>query len=109
MDLTPPTPDEVRQILAGVVDPELHASITDLGMVHGVDVSSDGVVTVDVALTIAGCPLRTQIRQDVEAKVAGLPGVTDVEVRMVEMTAAERSTVMDRARKVAQDRAPETE
>ena len=30
----------------------------------------------EVALTIAGCPLRTQLRADVEARVGSLPGVT---------------------------------
>ena len=29
----PPTPDEVRRMLAGVIDPELRTSIVDLGMV----------------------------------------------------------------------------
>jgi len=108
-DIGPPAPDDVRRILAGVIDPELHASITDLGMVGDVEVDPDGNVTVEIALTIAGCPLRTQIRHDVEAKVEGLPGVRDVRVRMAEMTQEQRSAVMDRARRVAQDRAPDTE
>src|ERR1041384_2410387 len=99
MDLTPPSPDDVRQMLVGVIDPELHASIVDLGMVKDIEVDADGTVRVGIALTIAGCPLRTQIRQDVEAKVAGLPGVADVHVRMVEMSQDERSRVMDRARR----------
>ena len=29
----PPSADHVRSVLAGVLDPELHASIVDLGMV----------------------------------------------------------------------------
>ena len=31
-----PSPDDVRGVLAGVLDPELRASIIDLGMVHDV-------------------------------------------------------------------------
>jgi ATP-binding protein involved in chromosome partitioning len=104
-----PTPEEVWRMLEAVVDPELHASIVDLGMVRDVDVDEDGVVGVEIALTIAGCPLRTQIRQDVVSRVEGLPGVTGVEVRMGEMTAPERSDLMQRARRKAQQRAPETE
>ena len=61
-------------MLAGVIDPELHASIVDLGMVDDVRVDPDGDVIVKVALTTAGCPLRVQISQDVESKVRGLPG-----------------------------------
>ena len=48
----------VRGILAGVRDPELGASIVDLGMLREVEVSPDGDVRVKVALTTAGCPLR---------------------------------------------------
>ncbi|HEX4245419.1 MAG TPA: iron-sulfur cluster assembly protein, partial [Acidimicrobiales bacterium] len=57
----PPTAETVRQALAGVIDPELGASIVDLGMVRAVEVSAAGLVEVEVALTIAGCPLRDQI------------------------------------------------
>src|SRR5690606_28604751 len=63
-----PSPEDVRGMLAGVMDPELNASIVDLGMVEDVRVD-DGVVTVKVALTTAGCPLRHQIKTDVQSKV----------------------------------------
>ncbi|MGH9111226.1 MAG: P-loop NTPase, partial [Acidimicrobiales bacterium] len=52
---------------------------------------------------------RAQIRNDVEARLRGLPGIAGVEVRMGEMTSEERSALMGRARKKAQERAPETE
>jgi ATP-binding protein involved in chromosome partitioning len=104
-----PTPDDVRHVLAGVLDPELRASITDLGMVHDVKVGGDGVVTVKVALTTAACPLRGQIGTDVSSKVAGLPGVTDVKVEYDEMTQEERSALMQRARLAASQAAPPTE
>src|SRR4029450_7154007 len=45
----PPTPGAVRGILGGVIEPELHASITDLGMVDDVTVDPDGSVVVRVA------------------------------------------------------------
>ena len=64
----------MRGILAGVLDPELRASIVDLGMVHDIDGRPDGDVTVKVALTTAACPLRGQIGTDVKSKVAGLAG-----------------------------------
>jgi ATP-binding protein involved in chromosome partitioning len=109
MNAERPTPEEVWRMLEAVTDPELHASIVDLGMVRDVDVDDDGIVGVQIALTIAGCPLRTQIREDVEARIRHLPGVTGVEVRMGEMDASERTAVMQRARQKAQERAPETE
>jgi ATP-binding protein involved in chromosome partitioning len=99
----------VRGILAGVRDPELGASIVDLGMLREVEVSPDGDVRVKVALTTAGCPLRGQIKADVISKVHGLEGVRAVEVEYAEMTQAERSAVMQRARLEASRRAPDTE
>ena len=107
--LPPPSADDVRRILAGVLDPELHASITDLGMVHDVTVGAEGDVTVKVALTTAACPLRGQIGNDVSSKVAGLPGVRAVQVEYDEMTQDERSNVMQRARFQASQQAPPTE
>jgi ATP-binding protein involved in chromosome partitioning len=104
-----PTENDVVSVLRGVVDPELGADIVDLGMVRGVGVDDDGNVQVAVALTIAGCPLRTQIREDVESKVAGLPGVRNVRVEFAEMTSEQRSDVMQRARKKAAEAAPTTE
>jgi ATP-binding protein involved in chromosome partitioning len=108
-DVTLPSADDVRGVLAGVLDPELHASIVDLGMVKDVDVAADGTVRVKVALTTAGCPLRGQIANDVRSKVAGLPGVTAVDVEYGEMTQAERSALMQRARLHASRNAPPTE
>jgi len=105
----PPEPAAVRRMLAGVIDPELHASIVELGMVRDVRVGDGGEVTVKVALTTAGCPLRTQIQSDVESKVRGMPGVTDVRVEYGEMTQDEKSAVMQRARWQARENAPGTE
>jgi ATP-binding protein involved in chromosome partitioning len=98
-------PDEaaVRNALAGVVDPELGADIVDLGMVRDIAVAPDGTVRVAVALTVAGCPLRTQLRDDVTRAVTALPGVTGVAVEMGTMDAAERAALMDRARRRAQE------
>jgi ATP-binding protein involved in chromosome partitioning len=96
-------------MLAGVIDPELHASIIDLGMVDEVGVTDDGHVHVKVALTTAGCPLRGQIKADVESKVRGLPGVTGVSVEYGEMTAEQKTAAMQRARFQARENAEPTE
>ncbi|MGD0320109.1 MAG: Mrp/NBP35 family ATP-binding protein [Acidimicrobiales bacterium] len=94
---------EVHEALAGVIDPELGADIVELGMLREVTVGADGLVEVEVALTVSGCPLRTQLRSDVENRVSSLPGVREVRVRFCEMDAVQRSAVMDRARRKAQE------
>jgi ATP-binding protein involved in chromosome partitioning len=104
-----PTTEEVWRMLEAVIDPELHSSIVELGMVREVAVDEDVLVSVEIALTIASCPLRGQIEGDVESRLRSLPGVTGVEIRTGAMTAPERAALMARARKQAAERAPETE
>jgi ATP-binding protein involved in chromosome partitioning len=104
-----PTHEEVWRMLEAVVDPELHSSIVELGMVREVAVDEEGLVSVEIALTIASCPLRGQIEGDVEGRLRSLPGVTGVEIRTSAMTAEERAGLMARARKQAAERAPETQ
>ncbi len=104
---TPPTPDEVVNLLRGVVDPELGSDIVDLGMVKGA-VVDDGLVTVRIALTTAGCPLRAQIQKDVRSRIGGLPGVGKVKIDWTELTAAEKTATMATARKRAAEKAPAT-
>jgi len=99
--------EEVRNCLRAVVDPELGDTIVDLGMVRDIGVE-DGDVVVDVALTIAACPLRSQIERDVVGHVRSLDWVRNVEVRVVAMDADERAAVMARARWKAREDAPET-
>ncbi|HZI36907.1 MAG TPA: P-loop NTPase, partial [Acidimicrobiia bacterium] len=104
-----PTTEEVWRMLEAVIDPELHSSVVDLGMVRDVSVDEEGLISVEIALTIASCPLRGQIESDVEARLRGLPGATGVEIRTTAMTAPERANLMAKARKQAAERAPETE
>lgn len=99
--------DAVLSALRGVVDPELGGDIVELGMVKGVAVDH-ATATIDVALTIAGCPMRTQIENDVVRKVEALPQIDRVHVRMGEMTQAERTAVMERARWHARENAEPT-
>ncbi len=110
MSTTPPLPTaaDVERALRAVVDPELGGDIVELGMVQGVDVSPAGDVDIKVALTIAACPMRDQIENDVVRKVKAMPGVAGVTVTIVAMTAAQRSEVMGRARFAAREQAAPT-
>ncbi len=98
---------EVEAALARVIDPELGADIVDLGMVQGIEIDRDRV-TVDVALTVAACPLRSQIEQDVVRRVEAIPGVTTVTVRISAMDQEQRSALMSRARRRAREDAEPT-
>lgn len=103
------TPETIRGVLRGVIDPELNVDIVELGMVDRIDVGPTGFVEVVINLTIAGCPLRAQIRNDALARIRSLPGVSDANVSFGELNQAQRSQVMQRARLKASQNAPDTE
>ena len=71
------------------MDPELHKSLIELGMVRHVDIRQDRV-EITLALTTLGCPLKEQIVEDVKRAVGALQGVTTVEVPLAEMTDEEK-------------------
>jgi ATP-binding protein involved in chromosome partitioning len=100
--------DAIQNAMRGVIDPELGDDLVDLGMYQGADIDPDGSVTVHVALTTAGCPLRAQIQRDVKERVLPLPGVTSVHVRTSEMGPEAKKHLMARARKRAQENPPAT-
>ncbi len=95
---SPPSAEQVTQALAGVNDPEIHRPITELGMVKGIDVGADGVVRVDIWLTVAGCPLRDKITKDVTAAVSKLAGVSRVRVELDVMSDEQRKELQGRLR-----------
>jgi len=104
----PPSVDAVTDLLRSVIDPELGTDIVTLGMVPGVEVRPNGEVIVGIKLTIGGCPLRAQIKKDVESRIAVHPGVFDVRIEWSEMNSEERSEVMQKARWKARESAPDT-
>ncbi len=95
---SPPTIEQVTDALSGVSDPEIHRPITELGMVKNVDVSADGVVRVDVWLTVSGCPLRDTITRDVKGAVAKLAGVSTVRVELDVMSEEQRRSLQTKLR-----------
>jgi ATP-binding protein involved in chromosome partitioning len=82
----------VIDVLRPVEDPELHRSIVDLGMVKEVriDLPTVGVL---IALTVAGCPLRSEIQRRVTDAVTALDGITGVDLDFTVMTDEELSAL----------------
>jgi ATP-binding protein involved in chromosome partitioning len=88
----PVTEAQVIDALRPVEDPELHRSIVDLDMVRQVAIDG-GRVDVTVALTIAGCPLRSEITRRVEGAVTELDGVESFNLDFTVMTDDERAAL----------------
>ncbi|MGB1526956.1 MAG: metal-sulfur cluster assembly factor [Miltoncostaeaceae bacterium] len=76
-------PDDIREAMKQVDDPELGINVVDLGLLYGVSMDEGGAVTLDMTLTSMGCPLTDQIIADVRKYVEPLDGVTSVDVNWV--------------------------
>jgi len=102
-----PSIDDIRSLLRAVIDPELGDNIVDLGMTGDITFT-DGLVTIAMKLTIKGCPLRVQIRNDIESRLLAHPAITKVTIDWGEMTPDERTAAMTRARWNAKEQATDT-
>ena len=81
----------VRAALGKVVDPELRRPITEVGMVKAVTIDADAGVHVEVYLTTAACPKKTEIIDKVTAAVTDVPGTGAVKVTLDVMNDEQRA------------------
>jgi ATP-binding protein involved in chromosome partitioning len=88
------TRDQIIDVLRPVEDPELHRSIVDLGMVRNISIDGESV-QVQIALTVAGCPLRNEIQNRVTGAVKALDGVSSVSLDFTVMNDEERAAVRE--------------
>src|SRR6186997_3468850 len=93
-----PDRDAILKALENVIDPELRRPVTELDMVRDVLVEDDGSVSVTIALTVAGCPLRDSFQEQVSRFVGEVAGVTRVRLGFDVMTPEEKAALVSRLR-----------
>jgi FeS assembly SUF system protein len=74
---------QVVEALRTCYDPEIPVNVYELGLIYGVQVDPDGAVSVRMTLTAPNCPAAQELPAQVEAAVAGVPGVTSAKVDVV--------------------------
>ena len=89
---------EIVGALKTVYDPEIPADIYELGLIYKVDIADDRKVTVDMTLTTPNCPSAAELPAMVENAVASVPGVGEVEVKVVWDPPWDPSRMSDEAR-----------
>jgi ATP-binding protein involved in chromosome partitioning len=99
--------DILLKHLSTIVDPELGVNIVELGMVKDITYK-DSAVYIQLALTIAECPMRNQIETEINRKLLLMENIDSVKIDVVAMNKKDRSAVMEKARKKARDNATET-
>ena len=88
----------VRTALAKVIDPELRRPITELNMVKSVTVGPDGATHVEIYLTTAACPKKSEITERVTAAVADVPGTGAIRVDLDVMSDEQRTELRKQLR-----------
>lgn len=78
-----PTTEVLLDLLRDVIDPEIGINIVDLGLIYDVSLSGAREVTVRMTLTTPGCPLSGYMDDAIHETLWGLPGVGEVDVRIV--------------------------
>jgi FeS assembly SUF system protein len=83
--IDPAAPLEERVVVAlrTIFDPEIPINIYELGLIYKLNVTSDGIVTIQMTLTTPACPVAEALPGQVRERVAAVPGVTSASVELV--------------------------
>src|SRR5438874_1093939 len=92
-----PSRDQILKALERVIDPELRRPVTELDMVRAIEIDG-GNVAVTIALTVAGCPLRSSFEDQVRDVMRDVPGVESVALGFDVMTPDERQALTQKLR-----------
>jgi ATP-binding protein involved in chromosome partitioning len=97
--------DAVLSALEGVIDPELKRSVVELDMVRDIRVDG-GDVSVTIALTVPGCPLRASFEEQVEEALRPVEGIRSVVLDFDVLTPEERQALTAKLRGDVAERSP---
>ncbi|WP_267395843.1 MULTISPECIES: SUF system Fe-S cluster assembly protein [unclassified Sphingomonas] len=75
--------EAVIDALKEIYDPEIPVNIYDLGLIYGVDVSTEGHCAVTMTLTTPNCPVAESMPGEVELRVGSVPGIAIADVNLV--------------------------
>ena len=76
------TKEQVIDQIKQVYDPEIPVNVWDLGLIYNIDIQESNV-HVKMSLTSQGCPSARELPNMVRSRIAGLSGVSDVNVEVI--------------------------
>lgn len=74
--------DQIEQALRTIFDPEIPINLLDLGLIYKIDIDGNQV-NIDMTLTAPTCGMGPVLISDVKYRVAKVPNVSAVEVKLV--------------------------
>lgn len=75
--------EKIIEQIKTVFDPEIPVDIYELGLIYTIDISDAGAVDVKMTLTSPMCPVADSLPMEVQEKIIGVEGVTDVDMQVV--------------------------
>jgi FeS assembly SUF system protein len=75
--------ERIVETIQTVYDPEIPVDIYQLGLIYDIAVADDGKVDIKMTLTSPACPAAGVLPGEVEMKVRGVEGVSDVDLEIV--------------------------
>jgi metal-sulfur cluster biosynthetic enzyme len=73
---------EIRHALRGVIDPEIGISVVDVGLIYRIEVSEDGIATIEMTTTTRGCPATEFLLDAVRERALDTGVAVRVDVRL---------------------------
>jgi len=77
------TPEQIREKLVNVSDPEIGLGVIDLGLIYNIDIKKNGKVRIKMTLTTPACPYGPELVDAVRLTVMQMEGVKKAEVEVV--------------------------
>ncbi|KZF13120.1 MAG: metal-sulfur cluster assembly factor [Rhodococcus sp. (in: high G+C Gram-positive bacteria)] len=75
--------EDLEEAMRDVVDPELGINVVDLGLVYDIKIDDEDVVTVDMTLTSAACPLTDVIEDQARGALVRSGLCSDLKINWV--------------------------
>lgn len=73
---------EVRQALAEVIDPETGLSIMRMDLIHNIEATPEGFVSLVFRPSSPVCPMAYALADSIKKTVEAVRGVTSIEIRV---------------------------
>lgn len=89
----------ILEMLKSCYDPEIPFNIVDLGLIYGLEVTSDGEVRIKMTLTSPGCPVGPWLTDEISSACKSVIGVKQVKVEITFDPAWRREMMSDSAHK----------
>lgn len=91
--------EQVVEMLKSCYDPEIPFNVIDLGLVYGLEVTSDRDVNIKMTLTSPGCPVGPWLTEEISSACKSVIGVKRVNVEITFDPAWRREMMSDSAHK----------